>query len=140
MTVITAALPLSGLIGHYGYLAVAGLVVVEGFGIPTAGQPAIKAGAVYAGSRPLSVAVVAAVAFLAAVGGDSIGYLILAGNHITVILTATTRYQAYALTAAAVVFAGYALILGLHRRRSPAGPRNSPEPALAGTSPERSQS
>ena len=62
------------------------------------------------------------------------GYL--AGNHVTPILAAVL-YQAYALTASAVGLAGYALIhLGLHRRRSPAGPRNSPEPALAGTSPE----
>lgn len=213
MTVITAALPLSGLIGHYGYLAVAGFVLVEGFGVPAPGEPAIIAGAVYAGSGHLNVAVVAVVAFLAAVSGDSIGYLIgrswgrarvlrfgrlvllaparlarlerfmtrhggaviagarfieglrqlngviagltgvswrrfaafnaigaacwvgvwttagyLAGNHITTILAAATRYQAYALTAGAVGVAGYTLIhLILHRRR------RSPPP-LADTS------
>ena len=224
MTVITAALPLSGLIGHYGYLAVAGLVFVEGFGIPAPGEPAIIAGAVYAGGGHLSIALVAAVAFTAAVVGDSIGYLIgrslgrarvlrvgrlllltparlarlerfmtrhggaviagarfvegfrqlngivagitgvpwrrfatfnavgaacwvgvwttagfLAGNHVSAILTAATRYQAYALAAAAVGLAGYALIhLTLHRRRrSPAGPPDTAEPALVGTSPDR---
>jgi membrane protein DedA with SNARE-associated domain len=62
------------------------------------------------------------------------GYL--AGNHVTAILAAAARYQAYALTASAVGLAGYALIhLALHRRhRSTAGPRNTPEPALASTS------
>ena len=71
------ALPsLSGLAGHYGYLGLGGLVLVESFGIPLPGETAIIASAVYAGSGRLNIFGVAAVAFTAAVIGDSIGYLI----------------------------------------------------------------
>jgi membrane protein DedA with SNARE-associated domain len=73
----TMALPsLSALIGHYGYLGLGGLVLAESFGIPLPGETAIIASAVYAGSGRLNIFVVAAVAFGAAVIGDSIGYLI----------------------------------------------------------------
>ena len=78
MTALGAlALPsLSGLVGHYGYLGLGGLVLAESFGIPLPGETAIIASAVYAGSGRLNIFGVAAVAFAAAVTGDSIGYLI----------------------------------------------------------------
>jgi len=67
---------MGSLIAHYGYLAVAALVLLESFGIPVPGETAIIAGGVAAGSGDLHVSVVAVVAGLAAVVGDNIGYLI----------------------------------------------------------------
>lgn len=67
---------LTGLVAHYGYPGLALLVVVEGFGVPAPGQTAIVLAAGYAAHGRLSVVGVAAIAFLAAVLGDSIGYLI----------------------------------------------------------------
>ena len=66
----------SGLVGRYGYLGIAGSVLVESFGVPAPGETAIIAGAAYAARGHLNVVVVAVVAFLAAVTGDSLGYLI----------------------------------------------------------------
>lgn len=34
---------------HYGYLAVAGLILVEDFGVPAPGETVLIAGSVYAG-------------------------------------------------------------------------------------------
>jgi membrane protein DedA with SNARE-associated domain len=74
---------LPGFLGHvtplldrYGYLAVAALVGVESFGVPAPGQTIMVAGAVYAGTGRLNIVGVATVAFLAAVVGDNIGYVI----------------------------------------------------------------
>ncbi|MGC9665302.1 DedA family protein [Planosporangium sp. 12N6] len=74
---------LPGFLGHvaslldrYGYLAIAGLVGVESFGVPAPGQTIIVAAAVYAGAGRMNIVGVAAVAFVAAVVGDSIGYAI----------------------------------------------------------------
>ncbi|QLQ40514.2 DedA family protein [Micromonospora robiginosa] len=67
---------LTDLVGTYGYPGVALLVGVEGFGVPAPGQTAIVLAAGYAAHGKLSVVGVAATAFLAAVIGDSIGYLI----------------------------------------------------------------
>lgn len=67
---------LTDLVGHYGYPGLALLVGLEGFGVPTPGQTAIVLAAGYAAHGRLSVAGVAITAFLAAVIGDSIGYLI----------------------------------------------------------------
>jgi membrane protein DedA with SNARE-associated domain len=64
------------LVDRFGYAGVGGLVFVESFGVPAPGETAIIAGAVYAGSGHLNVFAVAAVAFVAAVLGDSLGYLI----------------------------------------------------------------
>ena len=61
---------------RYGYLAVAGIIGVESFGVPAPGQTIMVAAAVYAGAGRLNIFGVAAVAFLAAVIGDSIGYWI----------------------------------------------------------------
>ncbi|MFC4147257.1 DedA family protein [Micromonospora mangrovi] len=67
---------LTALVAHYGYLGIALLVGVEGFGLPTPGQTAIITGAGFAAHGHLAVAGVAVTAFLAAVVGDSVGYLI----------------------------------------------------------------
>jgi membrane protein DedA with SNARE-associated domain len=60
----------------YGYLGVAVIVGVEGFGVPAPGETAIIAGAAAAGRGQLNIALIALAAFAAAVSGDSIGYLI----------------------------------------------------------------
>jgi membrane protein DedA with SNARE-associated domain len=67
---------LTGLVAHQGYLGVFVLVFVEGFGVPAPGETAIILGAGYAARGELNIVGVAAAAFLAAVGGDSVGYLI----------------------------------------------------------------
>ncbi|HEY0533136.1 MAG TPA: DedA family protein [Actinoplanes sp.] len=61
---------------QFGYLGVALTVFVEGFGVPAPGETAILAGAGAAGQGKLNIVLVAVVAFAAAVGGDSVGYLI----------------------------------------------------------------
>lgn len=61
---------------HYGYLAVAGLVLLEDFGVPVPGETALILGAVYAGTGRLSIWLVALLGFLAAVMGDNIGFAI----------------------------------------------------------------
>lgn len=78
-----AASPLPGFLSslapvldHYGYLAVGGLVMLEDFGIPVPGETILIAAAVYAGAGRLSIVAVGLVAFLAAVIGDNIGFLI----------------------------------------------------------------
>ncbi len=67
---------LAPLLSHYGYLAVGGFVLLEDFGVPLPGETVLVAGALYAGAGRLNVVVVAIVAFVAAVAGDNIGYLI----------------------------------------------------------------
>ncbi len=67
---------LASVVDRSGYFGVAGLVLIESFGVPAPGETAIIAGAAYAGSGHLDIVVVAVAAFLAAVIGDSIGYLI----------------------------------------------------------------
>lgn len=63
-------------LNHYGYLAVAGLVLLEDFGVPVPGETVLILGAVYAGTGRLSVWLVGLLAFLAAVTGDNIGFAI----------------------------------------------------------------
>lgn len=63
-------------LNHYGYLAVAGLVLLEDFGVPVPGETVLILGAVYAGTGRLSVWLVGVLAFLAAVMGDNIGFAI----------------------------------------------------------------
>jgi membrane protein DedA with SNARE-associated domain len=67
---------LAPLLDHYGYLAIAVLIVVEDFGVPAPGETVLIAGAVYAGAGHLNLVAVAAVAIAAAVLGDNIGYAI----------------------------------------------------------------
>lgn len=61
---------------HYGYLAVAGFVLLEDFGVPVPGETILILGAVYAGSGRLSIWLVGLLALLAAVSGDNIGFAI----------------------------------------------------------------
>ncbi|WP_433305368.1 DedA family protein [Actinoplanes sp. CA-030573] len=92
----TAELPgflgtLAPLLDRYGYLAVAGVVGVESFGIPAPGQTILITAAVYAGAGRLNILAVATIGFLAAVIGDNIGYLIGRGGGRRLIL----RYGSY---------------------------------------------
>ncbi|MER7278690.1 DedA family protein [Dactylosporangium sp. NPDC000244] len=64
------------LVDHYGYLGLALIVLVEGFGVPAPGETLIILAAGLAGHGRLNVIAVGAVAFAAAVAGDSIGYWI----------------------------------------------------------------
>lgn len=61
---------------RYGYLAVVGLVFVESFGIPAPGQTVLIVAGAYAGAGHLNVVLVGVLGTLAAVVGDSLGYLI----------------------------------------------------------------
>ena len=63
-------------LNNYGYLAVAGLVMIEDFGVPVPGETVLILGAVYAGSGRLSIALVVLLGFLGATVGDNIGFAI----------------------------------------------------------------
>ncbi|MEU6241520.1 DedA family protein [Streptomyces sp. NPDC047024] len=67
---------LAPLLGHYGYWAVGAVVFLEDFGVPAPGETILLAAGVYAGAGELNIVAVAAIAFVAAVLGDNIGYLI----------------------------------------------------------------
>jgi membrane protein DedA with SNARE-associated domain len=67
---------LAPVLDRYGYLAVVGLVFVESFGIPAPGQTVLIVAGAYAGAGHLNVVLVAVLGMLAAVVGDSLGYLI----------------------------------------------------------------
>src|SRR3569833_1040512 len=64
------------ILDRWGYLAVAGMIGVESFGVPAPGQTIMVAAAIYAGWGRLNIFGVAAIAFIAAVMGDNIGYWI----------------------------------------------------------------
>jgi membrane protein DedA with SNARE-associated domain len=64
------------LLDRYGYLAILGIVGVEGFGVPAPGQTILIAAAIYAGTGHLDLVGVAVAAFIAATVGDNLGYLI----------------------------------------------------------------
>ncbi|WP_329056629.1 DedA family protein [Amycolatopsis sp. NBC_01488] len=64
------------MLAHYGYLAVFGLVFVEGFGPPVPGQSILIVAGVYAGAGQLNIVVVGVIGFLAATGGDNVGFVI----------------------------------------------------------------
>jgi membrane protein DedA with SNARE-associated domain len=77
----TPALPgifgtLAPLLNHYGYFAVGGLVLVEDFGIPVPGETILIAASLYAGAGRLNVVAVGIIAWVCAVIGDNIGFLI----------------------------------------------------------------
>jgi membrane protein DedA with SNARE-associated domain len=59
-----------------GYLAVAGFVFLEDFGVPVPGETILILGAVYAGTGRLSVWLVGLIGFCAAVLGDNVGFAI----------------------------------------------------------------
>jgi membrane protein DedA with SNARE-associated domain len=64
------------ILDRWGYLAVAGIIGVESFGVPAPGQTIMVAAAIYAGAGRLNVVAVGAIAFIAAVLGDNVGYWI----------------------------------------------------------------
>src|SRR4051812_50158552 len=64
------------ILDRWSYLAVAGVIGVESFGVPAPGQTIMVAAAIYAGAGRLNIFGVAAIAFIAAVLGDNIGYWI----------------------------------------------------------------
>lgn len=64
------------MLDSYGYLAVAGLVLVEDFGVPAPGETILIAAAVYAGAGQLNIVLLGVVALIAAVVGDNIGFVI----------------------------------------------------------------
>jgi membrane protein DedA with SNARE-associated domain len=64
------------ILDRWGYLAVAGVIGVESFGVPAPGQTIMVAAAIYAGAGRMNVFAVAAIAFVAAVLGDNVGYWI----------------------------------------------------------------
>src|SRR6202171_6287204 len=61
---------------RYGYLAVAGFVMLEDFGVPVPGETILILGAVYAGTGRLNVFAVGLIGFVAAVLGDNIGFAV----------------------------------------------------------------
>ena len=63
-------------LNQYGYLAVAGLVLLEDFGVPVPGETTLVLAAVYAGAGRLNIVAVAVIGFVAAVAGDNIGFAI----------------------------------------------------------------
>ncbi|GID30272.1 DedA family protein [Paractinoplanes brasiliensis] len=64
------------ILDRWGYLAIAGVIGVESFGVPAPGQTIMVAAAIYAGAGRMSIFAVAALSFVAAVVGDNIGYWI----------------------------------------------------------------
>ena len=64
------------ILDRWGYLAVAGMIGVESFGVPAPGQTIMVAAAIYAGAGRLNIFAVAGIAFVAAVMGDNVGYWI----------------------------------------------------------------
>jgi membrane protein DedA with SNARE-associated domain len=67
---------LEGPLNQFGYLAVAGFVFLEDFGVPVPGETILILGAVYAGTGRLSIVLVGVLGFLAAVLGDNVGFAI----------------------------------------------------------------
>ncbi|MFF5297022.1 DedA family protein [Paractinoplanes globisporus] len=77
----TAELPgflhgVAPILDRWGYAAVAAMIGVESFGVPAPGQTIMVAAAIYAGAGRLNIVGVAAIAFVAAVLGDNVGYWI----------------------------------------------------------------
>jgi membrane protein DedA with SNARE-associated domain len=67
---------LSGTLQHYGLWAIGLLITLEDFGIPVPGETILIAGAIFAGAGRINVVALGAVAFVAAVIGDNIGFAI----------------------------------------------------------------
>jgi membrane protein DedA with SNARE-associated domain len=67
---------LSSVLDRYGYLALVGVVSIEGIGIPAPGQIILIAAGVFAASGQLNLVAVLICALLAAVIGDNLGYAI----------------------------------------------------------------
>lgn len=67
---------LAPVLDRYGYVAVIGIIAVEGFGVPAPGQIMLIAAGVYAGTGQLNLAALLVLGFVAAVAGDNVGYAI----------------------------------------------------------------
>ena len=67
---------LAPVISQYGYLALAGLLFLEDFGLPVPGETVLVAAAFYAGLGKLNLVLVIIIGFIAAVLGDNVGYSI----------------------------------------------------------------
>ena len=67
---------LQRIIGDYGYLAVALGILLEDFGLPTPGETLLITGAILASGGGLNIYILLPLAWLGAVIGDNIGYLI----------------------------------------------------------------
>ena len=67
---------LAPVISQYGYLALAGLMFLEDFGLPVPGETVLVAAAFYAGLGKLNIILVILIGFAAAVLGDNVGYSI----------------------------------------------------------------
>jgi membrane protein DedA with SNARE-associated domain len=67
---------MSGLVHHYGLIALFLIVMLESGGVPLPGETALIAGGVYASSGKLDIVAVIAVAAIAAIVGDNLGYWI----------------------------------------------------------------
>ena len=61
-------------LNQFGYVAVAGLVLIEDFGVPVPGETILILAAVDAGTGRLNVFLVALLGFLGALLGDNIGF------------------------------------------------------------------
>jgi len=61
---------------HYGYLAVLGAIFLEDFGVPMPGETLLIAGALLATQGHFNIYLLVAVAWVGAVMGDNLGYLI----------------------------------------------------------------
>jgi membrane protein DedA with SNARE-associated domain len=78
-----AAKPLPGVFGsleptlrHYGYLAVAGVLLLENIGLPVPGETMLIAASLYAATGQLNIVLVGIIAVLASTAGSAIGYAI----------------------------------------------------------------
>jgi len=64
------------LLDRYGYAAVFVAVLVEGFGIPAPGQTLLMAGSFAAAAKELNIVALLLVTMIAALSGNSLGYLL----------------------------------------------------------------
>src|SRR5256885_6640259 len=67
---------MTGLVHHYGLVALFVVVMLESGGAPLPGETALIAAAIFAADGHLNIAEVIAVAAVAALVGDNIGYLL----------------------------------------------------------------
>jgi len=67
---------MSGLVQHYGLIALFLIVMLESGGVPLPGETALVAAGVFASQGDLNIVEVIAVAAVAAIVGDNIGYWI----------------------------------------------------------------
>src|SRR4029079_2815300 len=73
---LTHGAPVSGLVQHYGLFALFVIVMLESGGVPIPGETARSAAGIFASRGRLDITAVIAVAAIAAIVGDNIGYWI----------------------------------------------------------------